>query len=209
MPTLELICGQGSNQCAFVEKTDSNYTKDSACTHQLKVGKQPGGTGGQTVSRRSWWFFNLSSLPADANVTKVELKYKVTGAGGAAGVWKIWSYGGTSGNKHPCDDTPMTCFASCAYGGGALYLNTTNPRAVGTYTEDLGIDACGDVEYCRDGDDKYAVSMSEDGDDDAECTIEGCQSGTTYAPRLVITYEVPAVAGYGYGDGLVSVQVAG
>lgn len=158
------------------------------------------------IARGCWHVASLDALPANANVTKVRVKYSIpVGGAGGANFLMCWRPYNNDGQGLPCDDTGETFFDRCAT--GTVYVEDSGPRTEGEKWVTLGdgesAQACIDVENAKQAVNRFSLGMQEKNDDDLSCDI------SMIGARLEITYELPVVAGYSYGDGLVCVQVAG
>lgn len=155
--------------------------------------------------------FPLTNLPANANVSKVRLRYTVNVAGGAAGQWPIIGYG-DHGQADPEVDNAETTYKRSAgiIDNGPTYVTTEQPRSTGIKWETLGegesAQACIDVENAKAAVNRFSLGMYEVNQDDQFTGIYAIHSDATIL-RLEITYTVPSVGGYSYGDGLVSVSI--
>lgn len=197
--------------CGYVvfDMNENTYTKYE-CAQDDAACHPPAGQVADKVQDDLAWRFPLSDLPSDADVTKVRLRYRVYlgGQGGPAGVWRINGYG-NHGQDDPITDDAQTFYLNAI--SEPCYVETTNPRAVGTYWEVLGegetAQACVDVENAKSAVNYFSIGLAELNQDDPAGTLYGRDESYPYDACLEITYELPPAVGYGYSDGLVSVSV--
>lgn len=150
------------------------------------------GAGGALRVANKW---DISSLPANATVTQVDLSINVSSVTSAGSLlWDIRCYG-SNGQGNPETDSVATMFAACAPGAGNIYVNdTTQFRTTGVKTfTNLGAQANADVEAARDAGSIFSIAIAETTDITTanRCEFSEYTDGTN-PPKLTITYTTPA-----------------
>jgi len=139
---------------------------------------------------RSALRFPLTDLPADKTVTQVRLKVRVLIAGGETHLTDVHPYNG-DGQADPEADTDANFYSRCA-SGGAYVDDSTLLRTTGDKWFVLGAQACTDVANAKAAVDRFSVGLHEEGDNDANATLEALEHVDPNHAQLEITYEEEA-----------------
>jgi hypothetical protein len=92
--------------------------------------------------------WDVSSIAANYEISKVEVRWYVASKTGSPGTLYVNRYGSSHGETNPETDSAADSYTNCA---GTNYATSTEPAAA-SWTEwiDLGATAITDLEWCRD-----------------------------------------------------------
>lgn len=175
--------------------TESGGTTETTITANWGADVSSGGTkypndgsdyvGYSATSYRTGNKFPLTSLPSGATVTKVEVIFRCSQAGGADHLLDIHPYNG-NGQADPETDSGSNMYTRCA--SGTAYVNdATFLRTTGVKTIDLGSQACTDVMNAKTAVNRFSLGWQEEGDNSAEARLAEYTDATN-PPKLRITY---------------------
>ena len=178
MASLDLQTCQAGNDheswsVKFDTEADPQYEKLAACAGAVEIGDLGAGTEGAQMIRRAALSFDLATLPANAEVSTLELLYNIFAAGGVNGLWSFGSYG-TNAQTYPCDEAGQTCWNSIV--GSHVYVaGSTNPRTTGDKTEVLGANknaqACLDLVACKAAGKHFNLGCYMNPEQEPDCLV--------------------------------------
>ena len=185
----------------------SNAPTKSVLQTILKVGHDD--VAG-VLTYRAAAYFDISTLPASADVTRVELETMVRTPGGAANRWNIAAYNAT-GQDDPSTDAAATFFTRCLPATGIFIKSSTDEsggpnslfRCSGRHRFVLGLGAaataCTLVEAAKAATKPFTIGFSE-GFSEGASTVVHCELEATYydahgPPELIVTYNETTLIG--------------